>query len=31
VRHHGGKISVATAPEGGALFEISLPLLADTA
>jgi signal transduction histidine kinase len=29
VRHHGGKIGVTTAPQGGALFEISLPLLAD--
>lgn len=27
IKRHGGKISVATAPQGGALFEISLPVL----
>lgn len=26
IKRHGGKVSVATAPQGGALFEISLPL-----
>jgi signal transduction histidine kinase len=25
IKRHGGKVSVATAPQGGALFEISLP------
>ncbi|KQT42822.1 hypothetical protein ASG47_18055 [Devosia sp. Leaf420] len=28
VKRHGGKITVATAPQGGALFEISLPVIA---
>lgn len=28
VRRHGGRISVGTSPQGGALFEISLPLAA---
>ncbi|SFV28630.1 Signal transduction histidine kinase [Devosia crocina] len=28
VTRHGGRISVGTAPQGGALFEISLPLAA---
>ncbi|PXA97845.1 sensor histidine kinase [Nostoc sp. 3335mG] len=28
IKRHGGKITVATAPQGGALFEISLPLAA---
>lgn len=27
VKRHGGKVSVSTAPQGGALFEISLPVL----
>ena len=27
IKRHGGKVSVATAPQGGALFEISLPLI----
>ncbi|HWV21785.1 MAG TPA: HAMP domain-containing sensor histidine kinase [Devosia sp.] len=27
VKRHGGKVSVATAPQGGALFEISLPVI----
>ncbi|KKB75788.1 hypothetical protein VW35_18590 [Devosia soli] len=27
VKRHGGRISVASAPEGGALFEVTLPLL----
>lgn len=27
IKLHGGKISVAAAPQGGALFEISLPVL----
>lgn len=27
VKRHGGKVSVATAPQGGALFEISLPIM----
>lgn len=27
IKHHGGKISVTTAPQGGALFEISLPVI----
>lgn len=27
IKRHGGKASVATAPQGGALFELSLPLL----
>lgn len=27
IKRHGGKITVATAPQGGALFEISLPVI----
>lgn len=27
IKRHGGKVTVATAPQGGALFEISLPVL----
>lgn len=26
IKRHGGKVTVATAPQGGALFEISLPV-----